>query len=83
MKHWYDEYCTWEWRETYVDPVYEGAYDYWDCGRDADVVVVGARPIAAPTAYLVLVQVQMVSDFDWDALERIMDTFDLTDGYLP
>jgi serine protease Do len=83
VKHWYDEYCTWEWRETYVDPKYEGAYDYWDCGRDADVVVVGARPIAAPTAYLVLVQVQMVSDFDWDALERIMDTFDLTDGYLP
>jgi len=83
VKHWYDESCTWEWRETYVDPVYEGAYDYWYCGRNADVVVVGARPIAAPTAFLVLVQVQMVSDFDWDALERIMDTFDLMDGFLP
>ena len=83
VKSWYEDACTWEWRETYVDPVYEGAYDYWDCGRDADVIVVGARPSAAPTAYLVLVQVQMVSDFDWEALDRIMDTFDLTDGYLP
>jgi len=27
--------------------------------------------------------VQMVSDLDWEALVRIMDTFDLTDGYLP
>ena len=25
--------------------VYEGAYDYWDCGRDADVIVIGVRPI--------------------------------------
>ena len=63
--------------------VYEGAYDFWECGRDIDVVVVGARPISAPTAYLVLVQVQMVSDFDWEALERIMDTFDVFESSLP
>jgi hypothetical protein len=48
-----------------------------------DVVVIGVRPIAAPTAYLALVQIQMISDFDVEVLERIMDTFDLTDGYLP
>jgi len=79
----YEENCTWEWRETYEDPVHEGAYDYWECGRDNGVVVIGARPSADPTAYLVLVQVQVVTDFDVEALERIMDTFDLTDGYLP
>jgi len=83
IKWMYEENCSWEGRDTYVDPVFEGAFDYWNCGRNADVVVVGARPIATPTAYLVLVQVQMNSDFDWDALERIVDTFDLTDGYLP
>ena len=82
-KFWFEDNCTWEWREDYEDPVYEGAYDYWDCGRDSDVVVIGARPSADPTAYLVLVQVQITSDFDFDALERIMDTFDLMDGYLP
>ncbi len=83
IKWMYEENCSWEWRETYVDPVYEGAYDFWECGRDAGVVVIGARPIANPTAYLVLVQVQVITDFDVEALERIMDTFDLTDGYLP
>ncbi len=83
IKWMYEENCSWEGRETYVDPVYEGAYDFWECGRDSDVVVIGARPIANPTAYLVLVQVQVITDFDFEALERIMDTFDLTDGYLP
>ncbi len=83
VKHWYEDNCNWEGRDDYEDPVYEGAYDYWDCGRNADVFVIGARPIAAPTAYLVLVQVQVTSDFDYEALERIMDTFDLVDGYLP
>ncbi len=82
----YEENCTWEWRETYVDPVYEGAFEYWDCGRDADVIVIGVRPISAPTAYLVLIQIQVASidaDYDVEIVERIMDTFDLTDGYLP
>ena len=47
------------------------------------MVVIGARPSADPTAYLVLVQIQVATDFNVEALERIMDTFDLTDGYLP
>ncbi len=83
VKPWYEDICTWDERDTYVDPVYEGAYDYWVCGTDSDVVVIGARPIADPTAYLILVQVQIISDFDVDALSRIMDTFDLAPGYLP
>ena len=76
VKHWFEDNCTYEWREKYEDPVYEGAYDYWDCGRDAGLYVIGVRPIANPTAYLVLVQVQVTSEADFDALERIMSTFD-------
>lgn len=86
IKWMYEENCSWEWRESYVDPVYEGAYDYWDCGRNADVIVIGVRPISAPTAYLMLIQIQVESiDYDYDVaiIERIMDTFDLMDGYLP
>lgn len=83
VKSWFEGTCTWGGRDVYEDLVYEGAYDYWDCGRNSDVYVVGARPIANPTAYLVLVQVQVTSDLDFEALERIMDTFDLVDGYLP
>lgn len=80
---WFEDVCDYQWREPYEDPVYEGAYDYWDCGNDTGIVVIGARPISDPSAYLVLVQVQVVTDFDFDALERIMDTFDVDYGYLP
>jgi len=81
--NWFEDVCDYEWRESYEDPVYEGAYDYWDCGNDAGVVIIGARPISDPTAYLVLVQVQVITDFDFDALERIMDTFDVAESSLP
>ncbi len=82
-KHWFEETCDYEWREDYEDPVYEGAYDYWYCGNDAGIVIIGARPISDPSAYLVLVQVQVLTDFDFDALDRIMETFDVDYGYLP
>lgn len=86
IRYVYEDNCTWEWREDYEDPVYEGAYEYWDCGRNADVILIGVRPIAYPTAYLVLVQIQVssiASDFDLNTIDRVMSTFDLTDGYLP
>jgi serine protease Do len=82
-KHWFEDDCDYQWREDYEDPVYEGAYDFWECGRDAGYVVLSVRPIADPTAYLALVEVQVLSDADIDAMERILDTFDLVDGYLP
>lgn len=81
--NWFEDVCDYQWREPYEDPVYEGAYDYWDCGNDTGIVVIGARPISDPSAYLVLVQVQVVTDFDFDALERIMDTFDVAKSSLP
>ncbi len=81
--NWFEDVCDYQWRESYEDPVYEGAYDYWDCGNDTGVVIIGARPISDPLAYLVLVQVQVVTDFDFDALERIMDTFDVSKSSLP
>ena len=82
-KVWFEDNCDYEWREDYDDNYYEGAYDYWDCGPNAEVVVIGARPIADPTAYLVLVQVQITSDFDFEVLEQIIDTFDVDEDYLP
>jgi serine protease Do len=75
VKPWFEDDCTYEWREKYEDPVYEGAYDYWDCGSTG-LYVVGVRPIEDPTAYLMLVEVHVTSDADFEALERIMATFD-------
>jgi len=76
VKHWYEDSCTFKWREKYEDQIYEGAYDFWDCGNDAGLYVIGVRPISNPTAYLILVQVQVSSDADFFALERIMATFE-------
>lgn len=80
VKNWYEDSCEYQWREKYEDPVYEGAYDYWDCGGGAGLYVIGVRPIEDPTAYLVLVQVQVISDEDSLALDEIVNSFDL---YLP
>lgn len=81
VKHWFEDSCTYDSREKYDDGVYEGAADYWECGNDAGLVVLGVRPIADPTAYLVLVQIQVVTDADLDALGRIVETFTLFDDY--
>ena len=75
VKPWFEDDCSYEWREKYEDPVYEGAYDYWECGSTG-LYVVGVRPIEDPTGYLMLVEVHVTSDADFEALERIMATFD-------
>ena len=86
VKGWYEDDCEFDGRYDYGedDPVFEGGYDLWvDCG-DADSIniVIGARPKSDPLAYLVLVQVQVLSDADLDALDQILATFDRV-GSLP
>jgi serine protease Do len=79
---WYEGNCDLDGRYDYDDSFYEGQYDIWLCGSDATVLVLAARPIADPFAYLTLVQVQIATDADLDVLERILDTFDVV-GRLP
>ena len=78
-KHWYQDVCDLEGRYDYEDEVYEGKYDLWECGSEEAVVVLSARPIDNPTAFLTLVQVQVVNDRDLDALEIILASFDVVD----
>ena len=81
-RHWYEDNCDLEGRYDYEDEAYEGKYDMWKCGGDSLVIVLSARPIANPMDFLTLVQVQVVSDADIDALDKIMATFDVV-GSLP
>lgn len=81
-RNWFEDYCTIEGRYDYEDEVYEGKYDLWDCGGDSLVIILSARPIANPTAFLTLVQVQIITDADLDALDRILSSFDVV-GDLP
>ncbi len=79
---WYEDNCEWESRESYDDGYYEGAYDLYSCTANATTAVIGARPINDPLAYLILVQMQLVTDADVDAFGRVIDTFDVV-GNLP
>ncbi|MEA3349741.1 MAG: S1C family serine protease, partial [Chloroflexota bacterium] len=79
---WYVDSCDKEGRYDYDDGYYEGAYDLWECGSEAVVAVISARPINDPLAFLTMVQVQMVTDADVEAFEYILDTFDVV-GRLP
>ena len=81
-RDWYEGNCDLDGRYDYEDEVYEGKYDMWTCGADATVVVLSTRPKSDPGAYLTLVQVQLVTDADIDALGQIMKTFNVV-GYLP
>jgi serine protease Do len=74
--------CLLEGRYEYDDGYYVGYYDlYVDCGEALSTIVnIAAEP--EDGAYLVWVVVQLVSDADYDALSRIIDTFQVV-GELP
>ncbi len=76
-KTWFggNEDCSYDGRDDYLDPVYEGAYDYWFCGN-ADLILIGANPIEDPTAFLLLVTIQLTPEEGDEILERIINTFD-------
>jgi serine protease Do len=82
---WYQENCTFDERIDYDDSVFEGALEFWRCTPGAESVIVAVRPISDPLAYLVLLQVQTVGTYDPEYLDlqRMLDTFDVSEYYLP
>ena len=74
----FSEFCAYDDRYDYEDAVYIGEYDVWtDCdGTDTSLVILEAYP--AGSEFAVLVQVQVVSDADLEALDTILATFDTT-----
>jgi serine protease Do len=76
--------CTFSSRNDYSDSAFEGKFDvFTDCKGAGNVyVVLSARPKNDPTAFLVLVEVNVMTDADLDALDHIYQTFDVV-GSLP
>ncbi len=76
--------CTYSERADYADSAYEGKYDvFTECsGNDDVLIVLSARPINDQTSFLLLVIVNIVSDADLNALDQILNTFDVV-GSLP
>lgn len=78
------DYCAFEGRYDYEDNLYRGAYElYESCGgRDTSYLVLTAVPIDDPGAFLIEVEVQIVSDADLEALDSIIASFNVV-GLLP
>jgi serine protease Do len=67
--------CEYDGRYEYADALYTGLYDVWlNCdGTGTTFLVLTAVP--EDRSFLALVQVQVVSDKDLDALDRILASF--------
>ena len=76
--------CKYDNRYEYEDVVYRGKYDLFEnCGESGNVyIVLTAVPKEDPQAFLVLVEMQIAQDSDFDALDQILATFDVV-GSLP
>jgi len=74
--------CVYDGRFDYSDPVYTGVYDqYSNCAGAGSVIIVLAAEPAAQN-YSVIVLVQAVTEADLDALDHILNTFNVV-GTLP
>ena len=81
----YMDACKLDGRYDYHDALYRGKYDLFvNCGGPggASFLLLTAVPIDRPTDFLILVQVQMISDADVEAAQHILDTFQVV-GLLP
>jgi serine protease Do len=75
--------CTLDQRYDYNDGYYRGAFDYYNrCGGTTDYMILSAVPIQSGTNVLIFVEIQIVSQADLDAADRILATFDIV-GNLP
>ena len=78
----YRESCEYDGRTDYDDGYYRGKYDYFTkCGGSGGP---GAWLLAAVSkadqfAYLILVEVVIKSDADWEAVDQIIASFDVID----
>ncbi len=68
--------CDYGGRFDYSDALYTGQYDYYsDCGGEGVLYVIVAVTPDDGTNALILVEVQIVTDADLDALDRILNSF--------
>ena len=81
LDDWSDS-CVYEGRFDYEDNAYTGMYDFYsDCG-DAGSSLIYIAALPADNAFIIWVQVQIVTDADLDALDHILESFYVA-GELP
>lgn len=71
----FSDSCTYGGRETYADAYYTGFYDTWqDCGGEGTLFI-SLASVPEDAAFLIVVQVQIVSDADLEAFDHILNSF--------
>ena len=72
--------CTSAGRQDYDDGLYTGKIEYWEScgGGQTQVVTIAAEP--AGKEFMAILFVQVVSDADLDALDHIIQTFQVITG---
>jgi serine protease Do len=74
--------CEYQGRSDYQDPLYTGRYDlYKNCGG-LGTTFINLAAVPESRAFVIQVQVQIVSEADLEALDTILDTFKVI-GDLP
>jgi serine protease Do len=78
----FSDSCTVGSRSDYEDPIFTGRFDiYTDCaGQGTVIAVVAAEP--ADQSFAVIIIGQAITDADLEALDHVLDTFNLV-GPLP
>lgn len=77
--------CELDGRYNYDDGYYRGSYDYFvKCGGSGgpDYLILSAVPVDSSVQLILVVQVQILTTADLDAVDRILATFDVV-GPLP
>lgn len=69
------QYCTYNGRFEYADPLYTGLYDEYVNCDNASVSLICVAAVPEDREFLIWVSIQIVSDADFEALDHILNTF--------
>ena len=80
----YNQDCKLDGRYDYDDGYFRGKYDlFTNCaGQGTAFIVLSAVPLNDPQSMLILVEMQITQEADFDALDEILKSFDVV-GVLP
>jgi serine protease Do len=75
----FEEVCTFDAQEDYDDGAFEGTYRlYTDCaGTSTAYFILSAYPAGEPDGYSINLELQLVSDADWDVVDTVLDSFNV------
>jgi serine protease Do len=69
------ESCTYNGRTSYKDSLYSGFYDLWGGCGSADSIILHLAVVPESRAFLIYLDIRVVTDADLEALDHILQNF--------